>query len=174
MKFNCNIDGENYSLNENSDKPLSKILQEKLDTFPVNNSCLGANCGNCIVLLNGEFVLSCLVPAFRLSGATILTFDGFRKTRGWHDIEKAYQEVGAQPCEQCFASKTMLIESVIHKIESERSMKTSRGRQHSPVNREMIASEIGVSKCNCIDAAQLEKIVMQAYQFRSKRSGRHS
>ena len=171
MKINCNIDGNNYSLNENANKPLNKILQELIDTFAINNSCLETNCGNCIVMINGMCSLSCLIPAFKVQGAQILTFDGFRKTRGFHDIERAYEETESQPCEQCLPSKTLLIESILRKMEKE---KTRLKQGSSVVSRDYIAREISVSKCNCIDVAQLEKIINLAYLYRSRRSGRHS
>lgn len=175
MKINCNIDGTNYSLNENANKPLNKILQELLDSFAVNNSCLETNCGNCVVIINGSCSLSCLIPAFKIQNATILTYDGFRKTRGFHDIERAYEEIESQPCEQCLPSKTLIIESVIRKLEKEKGVvRTGVKKGFSLVDREYIAKEIGISKCNCIDIAELEKIINLAYQYRSRRSGRHS
>lgn len=175
MKFSCNIDGNDYSFNENADKPLNKILQEILESFPVNNSCRGANCGNCLVMINGVCSLSCLIPACKLPSTSILTYEGFRKTRGYHDIERAFQEVETQPCEQCLASKTLLIESILRKMEKEKTIMPAKNKQHtSLISREYISKEISVSKCKCIDIAQLEKIINLAYQFRSRRNGRHS
>ena len=115
MRLNCNINGSQYSLVVNSDKPLSEILKEQIITFADNSQCQGASCGNCIVLINGNAALSCLLPAFKINGASILTFEGFQKTRFCHDIERAYAEIGNQPCPQCYASKTIIIESILNK-----------------------------------------------------------
>ena len=38
MRLNCNINGSQYSLVVNSDKPLSEILKEQIITF-ADNSC---------------------------------------------------------------------------------------------------------------------------------------
>lgn len=172
MRFKCTIDGCSYALNENADKPLNRILEELVMSFPVNNSCRGANCGNCVVVINGVFCLSCLIPAFKLDGANILTFDGFRKTRACHDIERAYQETGTYPCQQCYAAKTMLIESVLQKLEKEKDVLSLVGKNKSVLSTEFIAKEIGVNSCKCVDAQQLKQIVDVAYSYRSKRSGR--
>ena len=75
MRLNCNINGSQYSLVVSSDKPLSQILREHIITFAENSQCLGASCGNCMVLINGNAALSCLVPAFKINGASILTFE---------------------------------------------------------------------------------------------------
>lgn len=175
MKLNCTIDDVKYSLNVNTDKPLNKILEECLDTFTSNSKCLGANCGNCIVLVNGTCTLSCLVPAFKLNNASILTYEGYSKTRYCHDIERAYAETGISPCRQCYASKTMLIESILKKlIDDKTKAKTTIGPavKKQMVDSKMIARELSINKCKCLDSNQLEKVIALAYQYRSRRRGK--
>ena len=128
MRLNCTINGSQYSLVVNSDKPLNHILKEHIITFSENSQCLGASCGNCIVLINGNAALSCLIPAFKLNGASILTFEGFQKTRFCHDIERAYADIGNQPCPQCYAAKTIIIESILNKIDKESQNRLGRFR----------------------------------------------
>ncbi|MBR2281986.1 MAG: ferredoxin [Spirochaetales bacterium] len=194
MRLNCNINGSQYSLVVNSDKPLSQILNEQIPTFAQNSQCLGASCGNCIVLINGNAALSCLVPAFKLNGASILTFEGFQKTRFCHDIERAYADVGNQPCPQCYPSKTVIIESILNKMDKENHSRISgfnimkgneapsganeqaaRSRTGSgSMDAEMIAREMAMSSCQCIEVSDLEKIINLAYKYRSRRRARRS
>lgn len=192
MKLNCNINGTSVSLVVSSDKPLSYILRDLIVTFNDNSQCLGASCGNCIVLLNGTAVLSCLIPAFRLNGSSIITFDGFRKTRSFHDIERAYTDIGNQPCPQCYASKTLLIESLLLKKDKE-NQATSRSNFSSPIasfranqqaarsraglgtfDSQVIAQEFSMCKCQCIELSELEKIINLAYKYRSRRRARRT
>ena len=201
MRLNCNINGSQYSLVVNSDKPLSEILKEQIITFADNSQCRGASCGNCIVLINGNAALSCLLPAFKINGSSILTFEGFQKTRFCHDIERAYAEIGNQPCPQCYASKTIIIESILNKVDKEIQNRmssfaignTSQGdiqqsqgassaneqaaRSRSGmgnISTEMIAREMAMSSCQCIEITDLEKIINLAYRFRSRRRARRS
>ena len=194
MRLNCNINGSQYSLVVNSDKPLSQILNEQIPTFAQNSQCLGASCGNCIVLINGNAALSCLVPAFKLNGASILTFEGFQKTRFCHDIERAYADIGNQPCPQCYASKTIIIESILNKVDKENQNRISNfgqgdmsqtaasaneqaARSRSgmgSISTEMIAREMAMSSCQCIEISDLEKIINLAYRYRSRRRARRS
>ncbi len=196
MRLNCIINGTQYSLVVNSDKPLNQILNEQIPTFAQNTQCLGASCGNCIVLINGNAALSCLVPAFKLNGASILTFEGFQKTRFCHDIERAYADVGNQPCPQCYPSKTVIIESILNKVDkenqsrisgfnmmqSEMQSKPSNANEQAARNRsgsgtistEMIAREMAMSSCQCIEVSDLEKIINLAYKYRSRRRARRS
>ena len=201
MRLNCNINGSQYSLVVNSDKPLSEILKEQIITFAENSQCQGASCGNCIVLINGNAALSCLLPAFKINGSGILTFEGFQKTRFCHDIERAYAEIGNQPCPQCYPSKTIIIESILNKVDKENQnrmsnfamgnnsqgeMQQSQGaasaneqaaRSRSgmgTISTEMIAREMAMSSCQCIEISDLEKIINLAYRFRSRRRARRS
>ena len=201
MRLNCNINGSQYSLVVNSDKPLNEILKEQIITFADNSQCQGASCGNCIVLINGNAALSCLLPAFKINGSGILTFEGFQKTRFCHDIERAYAEIGNQPCPQCYPSKTIIIESILNKVDKENQnrmsnfamgnnsqgeMQQSQGaasaneqaaRSRSgmgTISTEMIAREMAMSSCQCIEISDLEKIINLAYRFRSRRRARRS
>ncbi|MBR5669250.1 MAG: ferredoxin [Spirochaetales bacterium] len=200
MRLNCNINGSQYSLVVNSDKPLSEILKEQIITFADNSQCQGASCGNCIVLINGNAALSCLLPAFKINGSSILTFEGFQKTRFCHDIERAYAEIGNQPCPQCYPSKTIIIESILNKVDKENqnrmsnfAMGNSQGEMQQNqaatsaneqaarsrsgmgnISTEMIAREMAMSSCQCIEISDLEKIINLAYRFRSRRRARRS
>ena len=201
MRLNCNINGSQYSLVVNSDKPLSEILKEQIITFADNSQCQGASCGNCIVLINGNAALSCLLPAFKINGSSILTFEGFQKTRFCHDIERAYAEIGNQPCPQCYASKTIIIESILNKVDKENQNRmssfamgnaregelqqsqgaTSANEQAARsrsgmgnISTDMIAREMAMSSCQCIEISDLEKIINLAYRFRSRRRARRS
>ena len=195
MRLTCNINGTQYSLVVNSDKPLSQILRENIITFAENSQCLGASCGNCIVLINGSAALSCLVPAFKLNGASILTFEGFQKTRFCHDIERAFADVGNQPCPQCYPSKTVIIESILNKLDKENQSRLtgfnessasqsegSAANEHAARSRsgsgaistEMIAKEMAMSSCQCMEISDVEKIINLAYKYRSSRRARRS
>ncbi|MFA6785319.1 MAG: ferredoxin, partial [Sphaerochaeta sp.] len=121
MKIECTIDTKALSLSVNSNKPLSLMLMEDVGNRSLMSHCKGEACGNCIVLLNGEAVLSCIIPAFRLKDATITTFDSYQKTRQCRDIERAYAKTGNTPCPNCYASKTLIIESILQGLTNSRT-----------------------------------------------------
>lgn len=181
MRINCVIDDKSYTMNVNADKPLNRILEERIDSFSVNGKCLGANCGNCIVLMNGSCVLSCLVPAFKLNNAKIQTFDNFSKTPEYEDIKKAYTESGIRPCRQCYASKTLLIESLIQRLEENRIAKSTarittrkisdKSRINTGFSIELVAKEMDLNQCKCLEDKLLAKVIILAHQYRRKRRG---
>ena len=159
MKIDCTIDGKTLTLSLNSDKPLSLILRENMGDDGAVNHCNGEMCGLCTVLVDGKAMLSCMVPAFEIRGKEIITFEGFQKTRGMKDIEKAYETVGAAPCPDCYESRTMIFESLI-----------SDGISDA----DEILKELSIIRCNCLDPEDAVNIVMKGIDIRRKRRVRRS
>lgn len=159
MRIECTIDGRTLTLSLNSNKPLSLILNENLETDSVNSHCRGNMCGLCVVLIDGKAQLSCLVPAFEIRGKDIVTFSSFSRTREMRDIERAYDLVGATPCSECYASRSLLFESLISAGET----------RPDAINRQM-----SILQCPCMDPEDEIEIVEKALNLRRKRSVRRS
>ena len=165
MKIECMIDNRNLSLSVNSNKPLNLILMDEPDAPLMENRCRDGLCGNCIVLLNDEAVISCLVPAFRLKGARILTFEGYRKTRFWHDLERAYEDTGSHPCPHCYSSKTLIFESLLQLV-----VKSEYGQsKDEEPDAKTIINELGLNTCPCLDAHEILDIFKAAAAYRRRR-----
>lgn len=165
MKIECTIDNKAVSLSVNSNKPLNLILLDEIDPPLMSARCRDGFCGNCIVLFNDEAVLSCLIPAFRLKGARITTFEGYRKSRFWHDLERAYEDTGSHPCPHCYASKTLILESLLQTIvKSEYGQKSDEEPDEST-----IVSEILLNQCPCLDAHEVIDIFKAAAAYRRRR-----
>ena len=157
MKVDCTIDGKVLTLDLNSDKPLSLILMEDIGSECAHVHCNGNMCGHCIVLLNGKAVLSCLVPAFAIRGKTVTTFDSYQRTKNYKDIERSYEMIGYKPCSSCYASRTLLIESLI---------------SHNLTETDDVIREMAILKCDCMEMNDLVKIVQAAAERRRKRHAR--
>lgn len=165
MKIEFTVDGKQYLLNVNSNKPLNLILFEDIGLSQMRVYCGNGSCGNCIVLLNSEAVLSCLTPAFRLKGAKVETFEGYQKSRFWQDIERAYKDTGSRPCPYCFSSKTLIFESLLQ------AMFKTEGEplDSEKVDPEVIVQEISLNKCPCLDASEMINIFTVAANYRRRR-----
>ncbi|MGX8685289.1 MAG: 2Fe-2S iron-sulfur cluster-binding protein [Spirochaetales bacterium] len=177
MKLNFTVDGVQHNINVNADKPLNRILEELVPSFAISNACKNASCGNCMVLINGNAALSCLIPAFRANGTSVMTYSAFRKTRFCHAIERAYAETGTRPCEQCYASKTLLIGSLLNRYDQTRTIldvnKTQDNKQNTSIyDHSYLEREFGLVSCKCVDVGQLAQVVELAYAFRRRQSGR--
>ncbi len=159
MKIDCTVDGKTLTLSLNSNKPLSLILQENLDIQSVTSHCRGKLCGLCAVLIDGRAELSCLVPAFEIRNREIVTFDQFQKSRDMKDIVKAYETLGIEPCQDCYASRSILFQSII-----------TSGETRPDEIRKMLSAV----RCSCMESEDEVNIVMKAVEIRRKRNVRRS
>lgn len=184
MTLDFFVDGRGLSLTVNSNKPLLQILTEDVGNRTLNSNCHGTNCGNCIVLVNDAATLSCMIPAFRLKGTRIQTFEGFSKTRQCRDIERAYEITGNVPCPNCYASRTLLIESILQGLTGEHHAGqeiTMPGREKSRIvgdttelDEEDLAKELSLMTCQCMDISEQIVIVKQALAFRRRKNVRRA
>ena len=159
MKIDCTIDGKTLTLSLNSDKPLSLILRDNTGDNDTVNHCNGAMCGLCTVLVDGKVMLSCMVPAFEIRGKNVTTFESFRKSKNMKDIEKAYESVGSYPCPECYASRSLIFESLI---------------DEGITNPVEILKELSIVKCPCMDPEDEIMIVRRGIEIRRKRNVRRS
>ncbi len=181
MKIECTIDGKALSLSVNSNKPLSLILLEDVGNKTILSHCKGKACGNCIVLVNDEAALSCVIPAFRLRDATIKTFESYQKTRQYRDIERAYQATGNTPCPNCYASKTLIIESILQDLTNSRNktygrnnLPTKEEQTEEKLDKKAIIQELSLNTCQCMDMSELLQIVEIALTYRRRRRVRRN
>lgn len=73
---------------------LLDVLREDCGLTGTKEGCGEGECGACTVLVNGEAVCSCLVPAAQVEGAEVMTIEGLGND---HPLQRAFMdEVGAQ------------------------------------------------------------------------------
>jgi aerobic-type carbon monoxide dehydrogenase small subunit (CoxS/CutS family) len=128
------VNGISHTLDLPHTRTLAQVLRYDLGLTGTKVACNEAECGACTVIVNGQSVDSCIYPAFKAQGATILTIEGLapewqqcRHDAGTtnatsdpleqlHPLQQAFVTHGATQCGFCtpgliLQAKTLLDEN---------------------------------------------------------------
>lgn len=95
------INGQKHALDVPPIRRLLDVLREDLHLTGTKEGCGEGECGACAVLLNGELVNSCLVPALQANGATLCTIEGVSTEGRLHPLQQCFLEKGGAQCGIC-------------------------------------------------------------------------
>jgi isoquinoline 1-oxidoreductase subunit alpha len=100
------INQKKYEVDVNPDMPLLWVLRDVVKLVGTKYGCGVAQCGACVVHLNGEAVRSCVTKVSRAVGKKVTTIEGLAPDND-HPLQKAWAEVDVPQCGYCQSGQIM-------------------------------------------------------------------
>jgi len=94
---------------------LLDVIREDLRLTGAKEGCGKGECGACTVILDGDAVPSCLVPAASVDGKDIITIEGIEKNGKLHPLQTAFVKYHASQCGFCTPGMVLTAKAYLDK-----------------------------------------------------------
>lgn len=95
------VNGKSYELSVRPWASLLEVLREDLGLTGTKEGCGVGECGACTVIMNGEAVNACMIPAPEADGKEIITIEGLSDGDKLHPVQQAFLDAGGLQCGFC-------------------------------------------------------------------------
>ena len=136
---------------------LQTLLRDQLDLTATKSGCRQGGCGSCTVLVDGEPMLSCLLPVEDIQGRQVTTLEGITPVEGLDTIQETFYEMFAVQCGFCTPGMILVAKALLE-------------RNPHPTRQEVIESLTG-NYCRCTG---YEPIIQAILESARRMNGRGS
>jgi carbon-monoxide dehydrogenase small subunit len=114
---------------------LQSVLRGQLGHTSVKEGCRQGGCGSCTVLVDGEPMVSCLLPVQDVAGRRVTTLEGLTPAQGLHPVQRAFLDANGFQCGYCTPGMELVAKALL---------------DHNPApSREEIADALSGNVCRC-------------------------
>jgi xanthine dehydrogenase iron-sulfur cluster and FAD-binding subunit A len=142
------INGTLYELSDAHGTSLLNALRENAGLTGTKEGCAEGECGACTVWLNGQAVMSCLVPAPQAHNATITTIEGLADGETLHPLQSSFIAAGAVQCGYCIPGMLMAGAKLL--------------QEHPQPDRDQIQVALSGNICRCTGYRKILDAVQSA------------
>lgn len=101
-----NINNKEYRLDADPQMPLLWAIRDMVGLKGTKYGCGVAQCGACVVHMDGEAVRSCVTRISRAAGKKIITIEGLSENNN-HPVQQAWQQIDVPQCGYCHSGQIM-------------------------------------------------------------------
>ena len=99
--FTLTVNGAPHDVIEPPDVSLLEVLRDRLGLTGAKYGCGEAQCGACVVLLDGQPVAACITTIATARGREVTTVEGLTADGDLHPVQQAFIETDALQCGYC-------------------------------------------------------------------------
>jgi carbon-monoxide dehydrogenase small subunit len=142
------INGEEQEFIAKPGTTLLSALRDTLGLTAAKRGCGVGTCGTCTCLLDGEAVMSCLVPVETINGSTVTTLEGTTPADGLSPLQQAFLDGFATQCGFCTPGMIMAAEALL--------------AENPTPSREDVVRAISGNVCRCTGYESIIRAILDA------------
>jgi aerobic-type carbon monoxide dehydrogenase small subunit (CoxS/CutS family) len=108
------VNGQSREIDVEADTPLLWVLRDHLHLTGTKYGCGIAQCGACIVHVDGNPAFSCVTPVASVAGRKITTIEGLSPNAD-HPVQQAWIAEQVPQCGYCQSGQIMAAAALLHK-----------------------------------------------------------
>ena len=148
------LNGESVTVEVEPFEILVDVLRDKLGLTGTKIGCNEGECGACTVIMDGQAVLSCLLPAMKAHGREVVTIEGLSRDGELHPLQRAFIEKGSVQCGYCTPGMIMSAKALLD--------------ENPQPNPDEIEEAIAGNLCRCTGYFQIIEAIEAAFESRSE------
>jgi len=113
--LDLNINGRVRTLETDAERSLLDVLREDLHLTGTKYGCGEGQCRACTVLIDGQPVASCQLPASKVGSKQIVTIEGLANGDVLHPVQEAFLQEGAMQCGYCVPGMILTATGLLEK-----------------------------------------------------------
>ena len=106
-RISLKVNGKSTTVDADPNTPLLYVLRNNLSLHGPRFGCGLGQCGACTVLVDGNTMRSCMLPASAAENKSITTLEGLGSVAHPHAIQAAFVEEQAAQCGYCMNGMIM-------------------------------------------------------------------